>query len=117
MNYEEVGKVLAKIKVGDNRQIDDQGLVLSEWFDSIGDLNFADAIAAVVLHRRESTDYLLPAHVRAGARRARDSRERDERRQRPAIEHKPITLDRAKFEAETQAAIEAVRAAKVAGVL
>jgi hypothetical protein len=112
MNYEEVGKVLAKIKVGDNRQVDDQGLVLSEWFDSIGDLDFADAIAAVVLHRRESTEYLLPAHVRAGARRARDSREREERKRRPAIKPEPFMLDRVKFEAETQTALLAARAAK-----
>jgi len=112
MNYQEVSAVLAKIKLGDNRQIDDKGLVLRDWFDSIGDLEYSDAIAAVVLHRRESTEYLMPAHIRVGAKRARDSREREERKRRPAIEHVPITLDRPKFEAETQAVIEAHRAAK-----
>ena len=112
MNYEEVSAVLVKIQLGDNRHVDKEGLVLRDWFDSIGDLNFADAIAAVVLHRRESTEYLMPAHIRVGAKRARESREREARKRRPAIEHVPITLDRSKFEAETQAAIDAHRAAK-----
>jgi len=112
MNYEEVSAVLVKIQLGDNRHVDKEGLVLRDWFDSIGDLNYSDAIAAVVLHRRESTEYLMPAHIRVGAKRARESREREERKRRPAIEHVPITLDRSKFEAETQAAIDAHRAAK-----
>jgi hypothetical protein len=112
MNYQEVSAVLAKIKLGDNRQIDDKGLVLRDWFDSIGDLNYSDAIAAVVLHRRESTEYLMPAHIRVGAKRAKEAREREENRKLNVITSNRITLDRAKFEAETQAAIDAHRAAK-----
>jgi hypothetical protein len=112
MRFDETAAVLAKIKLGDNRQVDNAGLVLNEWHDAIGDLNYSDAIAAVVLHRRESTEYLMPAHIRMGAKRARESREREERKRRPAIEHVPITLDRERFEAETQAAIDAHRAAK-----
>ena len=112
MRFDETAAVLAKIKLGDNRQVDNAGLVLNEWHDAIGDLEYTDAIAAVVLHRRESTEYLMPAHIRMGARRARESREREERKRRPAIEHVPITLDRPTFEAETQAAIDAHRAAK-----
>jgi len=112
MRFDETAAVLAKIKLGDNRQVDNAGLVLNEWHDAIGDLEYTDAIAAVVLHRRESTEYLMPAHIRVGAKRARESREREERKRRPAIEHVPITLDRPRFEAETQAAIDAHRAAK-----
>ena len=112
MNYEEVSAVLVKIQLGDNRHVDKDGLVLRDWFDSIGDLNYSDAIAAVVLHRRESTEYLMPAHIRMGARRAKEAREREERKKRPAITPTQITLDRPKFEAETQTAIEAHRAAK-----
>lgn len=112
MRFDETAAVLAKIKLGDNRQVDNAGLVLNEWHDAIGDLDYLDAIAAVVLHRRESTDYLMPAHIRIGARRAKEAREREQRKQRPAIAQSPITLDRPKFEAETQAAIDAYRAVK-----
>jgi len=112
MNYEQTATVLAKIKVGDNREIDAQGIVLREWHESIGDLKFEDAIEAVRLHRRESSVYLTANHIRVGAVRARDAREREERKRQPAIEASKITLDRAKFEAETLAAIEAHRAAK-----
>ena len=114
MNAEQVALVLAKIQLGDNREIDSQGLVLREWHESIGDLKFEDAIEAVRLHRRESSVYLTANHIRVGAVRARDAREREERKRQPAIMAAPITLDRAKFEAETQAAIVAARAAKAA---
>ena len=114
MNNSQVAAVLAKIQLGDNREVDSQGLLLREWHESIGDLKFEDAIEAVRLHRRESTAYLTPNHIRVGAVRARDAREREERKRQPAIESKPITLDRPKFEAETLAAIEAHRAAKAA---
>jgi len=71
MNRSECAKVLAKIQLGDNRQVDT--LTLEEWFDTIGHLRFEDAIGAVRLHRQESTDYLMPAHVIRGARRVRDT--------------------------------------------
>ena len=112
MNNSQVALVLAKIQLGDNREIDSQGLVLREWHESIGDLKFEDAIEAVKLHRRESSAYLTPNHVRVGAQRARDAREREERKRQPAIEASKITLDRELFEAETLAAIEAHRASK-----
>jgi hypothetical protein len=74
MNKTEVATVLAKIQLGDNRDIDAAGLVLAEWFDTIGFLNFEDAIQGVKLHRQESTDYLQPAHVIRLANRVRDAR-------------------------------------------
>ncbi len=54
MTDDELKRVVTKIQLGDNRQVD--RLVLLEWRDSIGDLNFADAIEAVSMHRRESGD-------------------------------------------------------------
>jgi len=50
--------------------------VLDHWNTTIGDLDYADALAAVNMHFRESTDYLMPAHIRAGARRIREDRAR-----------------------------------------
>ena len=68
MNKQECAKVLAKIQLGDNRQVDH--LTLEEWFDTIGHLPFEDTITAVKVHRQESTDYLQPAHlIRIVARR------------------------------------------------
>lgn len=110
MTIDECKQVVAKIQLGDNRQVD--RLVILEWFDTIGHLDFRDAIAAVKLHRQENPAYLMGAHVVAGARRAKALRERDERINAPrAIEGNRITLDRAEFEKLTQQAIEAKRGA------
>ena len=114
MTIDELKRVVAKIQLGDSRQVD--RLVLLEWQDTIGHLRFDDAIAAVTLHRQESTDYLMPAHITAGSRRAAVTRERAERivaqAARRALPAPVITLDRAKLEAETDAAIEAHRKAR-----
>ena len=90
MTNDEVAKVLARIQLGDNRQVDRATLL--DWIDTIGDLDFADSIAAVVMHRRESTAYLLPAHIRANVKTIRARRERDARLALPRPEPKPITL-------------------------
>jgi hypothetical protein len=70
MNKPECARVLAKIQLGDNRQVD--ALVLEEWFDTIGHLNFDDAIAAVRQHRQESDAYLAAVHVVRGVSRLRE---------------------------------------------
>jgi hypothetical protein len=72
MRIDEVAKVLAKIKLGDNRSVEES--VIREWADTIGHLRFEDAIAAVTLHRQESAEYLVPAHIIANARRVRAAR-------------------------------------------
>jgi hypothetical protein len=64
MNLEQTALVLTKAQLIDSRVIDK--LVLQEWHDLIGDLDFDDAIAAVRAHRISSTDYLMPAHVVQG---------------------------------------------------
>lgn len=70
MTLDEMKKVLAKIQLGDNRQVDRASL--AEWFDTVGHLDFAEAIGAVKLHRQESTEYLMPAHVIRNARRVQE---------------------------------------------
>lgn len=72
MSIDELKKVLAKIQLGDSRQVD--GLVLMEWNDTIGHLGFEDTIKAVTMHRQESTAYLMPAHLIANVRRLREQR-------------------------------------------
>ncbi|WP_125107983.1 hypothetical protein [Gulosibacter massiliensis] len=70
MNLQETAQVLAKIQLGDNRQVDE--LTVREWHDSIGHLAVHEAIEAVRMHRRESLNYLMPAHVIANVHRVRD---------------------------------------------
>lgn len=72
MNIAETAKVLTLIQLVDRRHVDET--TIAAWHDLIGDLDFTDACEAVRAHRRASTDYLLPAHVRAGVRVIRGAR-------------------------------------------
>ncbi len=72
MNIEETARVLAKIQLGDNRNIDQ--LTIQEWHDSIHFLEYEDAVSAVTMHRRESAAYLMPVHIIANARRIAQDR-------------------------------------------
>ena len=113
MNRLEVAQVLTKIQLIDNRQVDK--LVLEAWFELIGGLEFTDALEGVNLHRLEKPGvWLEPGHVVAGARRARDVREREARKRRPAIGQREITLDRVEFDRITEVAAEEWR--RVRGV-
>lgn len=113
MNAEQVATVLAKVQLGDNRDVD--ALVLEEWIDTIGDLHFDDAIAAVRMHRKESTEYLTVAHIRRNVRRVRDEQERAERvvraRQFKAIAP-PVMPDRAELELVYQSSLRESRIAR-----
>jgi len=114
VTIDELKQVVAKIQLGDNRQVD--RLVLEYWWELIGGLDFEDAKQAVNFHRLEQPGkWLEPGHVFAGSKRARDIREREARRSQPAIEASQITLNRERFERETAAAIEAARKRKEAG--
>ncbi|RFA12133.1 hypothetical protein B7R22_17025 [Subtercola boreus] len=81
MSPDELKKVVTKIQLGDSRQVDANSL--KEWWDNIGGLDFADAIAAVTMHRQESTVYLLAAHVVGNVRRIRQ--DRAERASAPSV--------------------------------
>lgn len=61
MNRLEMARLLAKIQLGDNRQVSE--LTLNDWMETIGHLTYQDAYQAVVIHRRDSTEYLQPAHL------------------------------------------------------
>jgi len=60
---------LARVNVADNRQVD--ALVVELWTEVIGDLEYEDCVAAHVLHLKESTDYLKPAHIIENVKRIR----------------------------------------------
>ena len=112
MNSQQVAAVLAKIQLGDNRETDAAGLVLAEWVDTIGDLDFEWAIEAVRMHRRTSTAYLMPAHVRENVRLIQARHERAVRVSQPRVVEGPNTFDRAEFERLTAVALAEHRAGR-----
>lgn len=69
MDIQQTAELLGEIVIGDNRRVDDD--VLMQWHELVGDLDFATAREAVMLHRRESTAWLTAAHVRANVERMR----------------------------------------------
>lgn len=111
MSLANMQALVSKIQLDDSRQVD--RLVLLGWYEKLGDLNFEEARDAVLMHRKESPDYLQAAHVRANVKLIRKGRARSARVEaamnRGAIEPRRITLDRSVFEVETLAAIRAHR--------
>lgn len=65
MNITEAANILGLAATYDRRTIGDAEIVA--WQAALSDVNFADAQTAVVAHYRDSTDWLMPAHVRHGA--------------------------------------------------
>lgn len=66
MKKSEVLKLLTIASAFDNRRPTDEQV--DAWFAVIGDLDYLDAERAVREHFRESTEWMLPAHVVAGVR-------------------------------------------------
>lgn len=115
MNLTETSDVLAKVKVGDNREVDKAGYMIREWHHVLGHLPVDVVIEAVRMHRTNSTEYLSTAHIVANVRIIYRRLERDKRvavAKLGAIAPPVITLDRAQFEADTQSAIVATRVGK-----
>jgi len=114
MTRDEVVKVLARVQMDDNRQVD--RVVVESWVEEIGDLEFGDAIEAVVMHRRETTAWLMAAHVRENVRRVKAAQARDDRVNNPRqIDRPVITLDREAFDRETEYWIDYWRKVKAGG--
>lgn len=87
-------RVLTKAAAFDSRTIGQADA--AAWYEAIGELDVADALAAVTRHYATSTDRLMPAHVRriaADLARERHRAEREAREvataRRDAIERGP----------------------------
>ena len=61
MSIDELTRLLARIQVLDNRQVDE--LTIQAWQPLMVDVKYSDAVEAVNQHARESTEYLKPAHI------------------------------------------------------
>lgn len=56
---------------------------IQAWWEILSHLDFRDAMNGLIQHRRESTEYLMPAHIIKQARKAKRERERSEKRSEP----------------------------------
>jgi hypothetical protein len=72
MTRAEVATLLTLAAARDRRTIGQADV--AAWFEDLGDLNYADAREALGDHFRESTDWLMPAHIRTRVRIIRDRR-------------------------------------------
>ena len=96
MNLVETTQLLKYINLHDKRQVDE--LVIRDWQDLLGDLDYRACFAAVREHRMTSTAYLLPAHVREGAKRFAQQRRAEAAVSRPAVESGPASFQRSAAE-------------------
>ena len=72
MNLEETGRLVGHMALYDNRRTSDPDTLA--WYQVIGDLPYDDAKAAVIGHYAESTDRIMPAHVRNRVKAMRRTR-------------------------------------------
>lgn len=75
MTPEETGKLLATVAAIDRRKVGTLDVIA--WHRIVGDLRYADCENAVMAHFAESTDWLMPAHVRQRVREMRARRIED----------------------------------------
>lgn len=76
MNATETGQLLAFAALYDNRKVGDPDVVA--WLEAIGDLPYPDARSAVAAHYGQSTERIMPGHVRTRVKAMRRERlERD----------------------------------------
>lgn len=76
MTRSEVALLLGLAAARDYRTVGEVDVLA--WFEDIGDLALADAREALARHYRESTDRVMPAHIRRLVRVIRDERRRVE---------------------------------------
>lgn len=110
MNLVETGQLLTVAAAFDNRQVSKETALV--WFEVLKNVDYEDALVALREHHKSSTDYLMPAHIVAGARRERERRERLERLARPALPRPEITFDRESFDREVAEQIKYWRSVK-----
>jgi hypothetical protein len=120
MTPSEVSELLVLASTVDNRSVPPE-TVTAVWYPVLRHLENVDAIEGMRMHFRESDKYMVPNHVVVNAKRAREARERDARRNPnpEAIEKRnkalgvgPIVFDRAEFDRLTNEAAEAARLKK-----
>lgn len=72
MTRSEIALLLGAIAARDQRTVGDTDVLA--WHEDLDDIDFDDARQAVRLHFRDSTDRIMPAHIRRLARIVREER-------------------------------------------
>lgn len=75
MTLDEAVDLLTAAAAFDRRTVGEADAIA--WHAAVGDLRFEDCQAAVIAHYTETTDWLMPAHVRHRVRDMRDQRLRE----------------------------------------
>lgn len=88
MDLREAFQLLTLASARDGRTVDRE--VAMVWADDLSDVNLQDAVEAARAHYRDSTAWLMPAHVRAGVKRIREQREREARIRRQLEPAQPV---------------------------
>lgn len=94
MNLDETNRLLTVLQQIDKRIIDDPTVIV--WQELLHDLPLDDCVRAATGHYRESTEYLMPVHIVAGARaiqreRIRQANEAKALASRPAEDDRPLS--------------------------
>lgn len=79
MTATEVGSLLGMCAVIDNRTVDE--MTVGAWQTLLDGFGFDECREAVLAHYRDSTEWILPAHITQLAREARRQRAELERKQ------------------------------------
>lgn len=74
MNRSEIALLLGLCAARDNRRVDE--VMVAAWHEDLADVTLADAREAVARHYRESTDRIMPAHIRQQVKAIREERRR-----------------------------------------
>ena len=74
MEIRETGLLLAKIALIDNRTATNETIMA--WHEILQDIAFEDAMLALLIHYRTSTDWVRPAHIVQGALAIRKERKK-----------------------------------------
>lgn len=72
MNRSETALLLGAMAARDQRTVGEADVLA--WYEDLGDLPFEDCRAAVSRHFRDSTERIMPAHIRRQVRILRDER-------------------------------------------
>jgi hypothetical protein len=106
MTPAEAARVLARAAAFDKRTASE--VEARAWAEALPEINEADAIEAIVRHYRASTEYLMPGHVRVGARSIIGERQDRAAMQRGLPGPPPATAEaRAQILAEAKARLRA----------
>jgi len=74
MDIRETGLLLAKIALVDNRTATNETIMA--WQEILAETAFEDAMLALLIHYRTSTEWVRPAHIVQGAAAVRKERKK-----------------------------------------